>query len=88
VARFLQRIGAPKTLKRSSMRTADAFSKSGEIPRRLGSQEVTKDVYEGVDLAPRTLESLVTWDVSGHARREQDRMSSAYRAGEKTRGTY
>jgi hypothetical protein len=37
--------------------------------------------YRGVELAPSTLESLVTWDICGHARREQDRLSSsAYRA--------
>ena len=31
--------------------------------------------YRGVELAPHTLESLVTWDVSGHAQRERDRMT-------------
>lgn len=33
--------------------------------------------YGGVSLAPTTLDSLVTWDVSGHARRDQERVSSA-----------
>lgn len=35
------------------------------------------DGYEGVDLTPTTLDSLVTWDVSGHARRDQERIRSA-----------
>lgn len=35
------------------------------------------DGYEGVDLTPKTLDSLATWDVSGHARREQERIRSA-----------
>lgn len=35
------------------------------------------DGYEGVDLTPTTLDSLATWDVSGHARREQERIRSA-----------
>jgi hypothetical protein len=42
----------------------------------------------GVDLAPHTLDSLGTWDVSGHARREQDRLSSVHRFFGKTRGGY
>lgn len=66
----------------------DARFDSVETPPRLRPQHIPKDVYEGIDLAPSTLDSLVTWDVSGHARREQDRMSSAYRAAEKTHGGY
>jgi hypothetical protein len=67
---------------------ADAFSKSRERARRLGHRELVEDSYRGVDLAPSTLDSLVTWDVSGHARREQDRLSSAQRNLSRTRGGY
>lgn len=67
------------------MNKADALSKSRETSRR---PEPVADCYEGVDLAPRTLESLVTWDVSGHARREQDRLSSAYRTPKEAQGDY
>lgn len=35
--------------------------------------------YYGVALAPKTLESLVTWDVSGHAQCEKERLSFACR---------
>lgn len=42
------------------------------------------DLYQGVDLAPNTLESLVTWDVSGHARREQDRLRPGSRPSKAT----
>jgi hypothetical protein len=59
-----------------TMNKADALSKSNETSPR---PETQAECYEGVDLAPSTLESLVTWDVSAHARREQDRLSSAYR---------
>jgi hypothetical protein len=47
---------------------ADSVPVDGEAPG---------EVYEGVSLAPTTLDSLVTWDVSGHARRDQERVSSA-----------
>ena len=42
----------------------------------------------GVELSPKTVESLVTWDVSGHAQCEKDRLSSAYRSRTRTRGAY
>jgi hypothetical protein len=58
---------------------ADDFSRPGETARRLGPPKIAMDCYRGIELGPTTLESLVTWDVSGHARREQDRLSSAYR---------
>lgn len=55
--------------------------KSGEkerfVAHELAPDDVSPHPYEGVDLAPVTLESLVTWDVSGHARRDQERLSSA-----------
>lgn len=38
---------------------------------------IPPDWLEGVDLKPTTLESLVTWDVSAHARRDQERLRSA-----------
>jgi hypothetical protein len=50
--------------------------------------ETGKDWYVGVDLAP-TLESLVPWDVSARARREQARLSSAaYRIPRGVHGGY
>jgi hypothetical protein len=50
-------------------------------------QEVPLEWYDGVDLAPKTLDSLVTWDVSAHARREQDRLAStAHRFGDDAHG--
>jgi hypothetical protein len=50
--------------------------------------ETGKDWYVGVDLAP-TLESLVPWDVSARARREQARLSSAaYRIPRGIHGGY
>ena len=50
--------------------------------------EIPAEYYDGVELAPHTLESLVTWDVCGHARREQDRLTAAYRAPKGTQGGY
>ena len=44
--------------------------------------------YRGVELGPHTLESLVTWDVSGHAQRERERMTPAYRAPKVVHGVY
>lgn len=70
------------------MNEADASSKLPP-PRRLGHRELLieeEDHYEGVDLAPKTQDSLVTWDVSVHARREQERWRSLQRLGE--RGDY
>ena len=49
------------------------------------------DYYGGVDaeLAPKMLESLVPWDVSARARREQVRLSSAaYRIPRGIHGGY
>ena len=59
------------------MNRADTVSKSDERSGRFVPDELAPDSYEGVDLAPTTLESLVTWDVSAHARRDQERLSSA-----------
>jgi hypothetical protein len=55
-------------------------------PRRLGHRELVDDHYEGVDIAPQTQDSLITWDVSGRARREQDRWRSVDRIVDRTGG--
>ena len=70
------------------MNKAAAFSELEEISRRLTSNEIPMDYYRGVELAPKTLESLVTWDVSGHAQCERDRLSSCYRNRRKMQGGY
>ena len=70
------------------MNKAAASSEREEISRRLPSNEIPIDCYRGVELAPKTLESLVTWDVSGHAQCERDRLSSVYRNRKKTQGGY
>jgi hypothetical protein len=44
--------------------------------------------YRGVDLAPTTLDTLVTWDVSNHAQRERERLSFAARAPDAVKGGY
>lgn len=59
------------------MNRADTVSKSEKSTGRFVPNELPAGSYEGVDLAPTTLESLVTWDVSLHARRDQERLSSA-----------
>jgi hypothetical protein len=56
------------------MYRADAFLKLGESSLRPGHNEIAMDYYQGVELAPNT---LVTWDVSASAQREQDRLNSA-----------
>ncbi len=58
---------------------ADELRKSSESNSRRQPDEAALDPYRGIELAPTTLDSLVTWDVSGHARREQDRLHSAHR---------
>ena len=55
--------------------------------RRFGPEEMPIEYY-GLDLSPKTLESLVTWDVSGHAQCEKDRLNTAYRSRRVTRGGY
>ena len=55
----------------------DASLKPAETSGRPERHVVEADWYLGVDLTPRTLESLVPWDVSARARREQVRLSSA-----------
>ena len=56
--------------------------------RRLDPEDLPLDYRRGVELAPKTLESLVTWDVSGHAQCEIDRMSALYRHRGPMRGGY
>jgi hypothetical protein len=61
------------------MHRFDVPLEAGKAPRELDPEEITSDCYQGVELAPCTLESLVTWDVSGHAQRERDRLNAAQR---------
>ena len=70
------------------MSKTEPATKSDALPRRppAAIPEIPTELYEGVELAPRTLESLGTWDVCGHARREQDRLS--YRPAKPTQGGY
>lgn len=56
-----------------------SFFKPREFARRLTSEDSAAECYRRVDLAPSTLDTLVTWDVSVHARREQDRLSAMCR---------
>lgn len=70
------------------MNASDAFPKFPQRPRRHGHRDIVEECYDGVDLSPKTLDSLVTWDVSGHARREQDRWRSVHRMTDRTRGGY
>jgi hypothetical protein len=51
-----------------------------EEPSHSEPEDVALDYHRDVQLAPSVPESLVTWDVSGHAQCEKDRMNSAYRA--------
>jgi len=60
------------------MYRTNAVFEPDETVRRLVFQEIELDHRRGVELAPKTLESLVTWDVSGHAQCEKDRMNSLY----------
>ena len=56
-------------------RTHDPFARD-ETERRPDFDEIPPDYRRGVELAPKTIESLVTWDVSGHAQCEKDRMNA------------
>ena len=60
------------------MYRTNAGAETDETVRRLGFQELELEYRRGVELAPKTLESLVTWDVSGHAQCEKDRMNGFY----------
>ena len=70
------------------MNRADAFLRFDESTLSLPPRETAVDCYHGIDLAPRTLESLVTWDVSGRAQCEQARLNAAYRLPRAMRGGY
>ena len=70
------------------MNRADASPKPGDTPDPPAPKDIPLDCYKGVDLAPSTLESLVTWDVSGHAQREKDRLRRASPPPKGTRGGY
>jgi hypothetical protein len=70
------------------MSKTDIPTKSREAPPPNEPHETTPDFFECLDLAANAQESLVTWDVSSHARREQDRLSSAARAAKEVQGGY
>ena len=59
------------------MNKTNASSKPTETGARPQRNAVEAKWYLSVDLTPKTLESLVPWDVSARARREQVRLSSA-----------
>jgi hypothetical protein len=77
----------PQSKVSTMYRTADPFARD-ETKRRAGFEEIPLDYRRGVELAPKTLESLVTWDVSGHAQCEKDRMNSLYRRRGAMQGGY
>jgi hypothetical protein len=59
-----------------------------ERERRFRPEEMPVEYYGvGVEIAPRS-ESLVTWDVAGHAQCEKDRLTAAYRSRTRTRAGY
>jgi len=68
------------------MHRTDTFWKLDEDSERLTPEDPALE-YRGVELTPTTLESLVTWDVSGHAQCEQNRLNSLYR-GRGARATH
>lgn len=70
------------------MNKANVFFKPREFARRLSSEDNAAECFRRVDMAPSTLDTLVTWDVSSHARREQDRLSAACRAPGTIQGGY
>ncbi|HUQ53070.1 MAG TPA: hypothetical protein VM692_12670 [Gammaproteobacteria bacterium] len=70
------------------MNKADSFVRPDETSPRLDGDEITTECYEGVNLAPSTVASLVTWDVSGLARHEQERLLAASRAPKDIQGGY
>jgi hypothetical protein len=70
------------------MQRPDENCKNSDDGLARRPNEIASDCYEGVELAPRTLESLVTWDVSGHAQREKDRLNPAYRTAKTIKGGY
>jgi hypothetical protein len=69
------------------MNPADTLSGADETSRRP-PERISPDSERRPELAPITLESLVTWDVCGHAQREKDRMNSACRVRGATEGGY
>ena len=54
---------------------------------RLPPEEMPFEYY-GIELSPKSVESLVTWDVSGHAQCEKERLSSIFLTKRTTRGGY
>jgi hypothetical protein len=70
------------------MYRADTFSISDGVFRPFGPEATAPDYHQRVELAPMTLESLVTWDVSGHAQCEKDRLYSVCRGRRAMRAGY
>ena len=88
MAHFLHANCRTDRYRRMNMDRPRALSKPAKPSRRRGPEEIAMANYHGVEFAPHTLESLVTWDVSGHAQRERDRMTSAYRIPKAVQGGY
>jgi hypothetical protein len=61
------------------MNWVDALLGRDETQSRIAREETALGYPLGLELAPTTLASLVTWDVSGHAQCEKDRMINAWR---------
>jgi hypothetical protein len=59
------------------MHEADKSLEPEQTSRQRGRAAPAADHYHGIELAPKTLESLVTWDISLHAQQEKDRLNSA-----------
>ena len=66
------------------MNRADTFK---PYPDRFRPEEMPIEYY-GIELSPKTVESLVTWDVSGHAQCEKERLALICRTKRSTRGGY
>jgi len=68
----------------------NALLEPDEASRRLDPKDIAMamEYAQGFELASKTLESLVTWDVSGHAQCEKDRMYSVYRVRGSMYGGY
>jgi len=82
VAHFSQRVSRRIEHKKvdTNMNRSDVLNPY-EHEGRFRPEAMPVEYYGiGVELAPKTVESLVTWDVSGHAQCEKDRLAFAYRS--------
>ena len=73
---------------RLTMDRADSAAKPDRASGPPRVEDSSTAHYRGVELAPKTLESLVTWDVCGYAWRERDRLDLAYRRANVVQGGY